>query len=232
MSHAWLAALTLLALSSLVSCTDSNRTGVGLNSEKTKGPNAFQAITGDDTDEERERWNTVFKTHQYVFGKEPIEFLKDHLQMLPIGRSLVIPLEEGRNAVFLARNGFSVAGVDFSEIAIQKANRLARENKVKITSINADLNHYVIDKEAYDVIVDIDFHRPRLVQQIKQGLKKGGFVVYQASIVSPGKAPSGSHQDQLLPGQLKEAFRDFQILIYQETSEGDSRLASMIAKKP
>lgn len=217
--------LTWIALVSLSACTDPN------HSESTKGPNAFQAITGDDTDEERERWNTVYKTQQYVSGKEPISFLKDHLQMLPIGRALVLPLEEGRNAVFLARNGFNVAGVDFSDIAIQKANRLARENKIKITSINADLNHYVIDHEAYDVIVDSDFHRPRLIQQIKQGLKKGGIVVYQASIVDPAKT-SGSHQDQLLPGQLKDWFKDFQIIVYQETSEKDGRLASLIAKKP
>ena len=201
-----------------------------------KGPNSFQMITGDDTDEERERWNTMYKTHAYVFGKEPTPFLKEHIQMLGKGRALVIPMEEGRNAVFLATAGFTVAGIDFSEIALQKANRLARENKVKVTGINADLNHYVVDREAYDLIVDIDFHRPRLIQQIKQGLKKGGIVLYQAQTVDQmkvGHDRNNISQDYLLDhGQLKELFKDFQILVYKETSEGESAVASLIAKKP
>jgi SAM-dependent methyltransferase len=228
----------LLAAIHLAGCTRSPESAPGKPSAETpKGPNSFQMITGDDTDEERERWNTMYKTNAYVFGKEPTPFLKEHIQMLGTsGKALLMPMEEGRNAVFLAKAGFTVSGIDFSEIALQKANRLARENKVKITGINADLNHYVIEKEAYDLIVDIDFHRPRLVQQIKQGLRKGGIVVYQALTVDQmkaGKERQNVSQDYLLDhGQLKEFFKDFQILIYKETSEGENAVASLIAKKP
>src|SRR3972149_10905123 len=66
-------------------------------------------------------WDKKYETGAYIFGKEPVAFLREHIDLLPRGKALDIAMGEGRNAVFLAKNGFSVDGCDVSEVAIKKA---------------------------------------------------------------------------------------------------------------
>jgi tellurite methyltransferase len=202
---------------------------------KPRGANTFQMVTGYDSDEDKSRWDALFSTRSYVYGKEPAAFLRDNVQLLPMGKALDIAMSEGRNGVFLATKGFTVDGVDISDVALRKAQRLARENRVTITTINADLNHYVIKPENYDVIININFLLRSLVPQIKRGLKKGGVVVFENQTVEQLNNPGGHSvpRDFLLrKGELKELFRDFQVLVYREINDGKTAMAGLIAKKP
>jgi len=202
---------------------------------RPKGSNAYQLVTGDDSDEDRGHWDTLFNTYSYVFGREPAGFLKDNFKYLPAGRALDIAMSEGRNAVFLAKKGFVVDGVDYSEVALRKARRLARDNKVKINTINADLDTYTIKPDYYDVIVNINYHQKSLIPQIKKGLKKGGVVVYETwTVEQQVNAPGQQMRRDYLLGksELRELFKEFQILVYKETNDGKDALASIVAKKP
>lgn len=200
-----------------------------------QGSNAYQIVTGDDSEDDRRRWDKLYNTRNYVFGKEPASFLRDHIDRLPVGRALDIAMGEGRNAVYLAKKGFQVDGVDISEVALQKARRLARENQVSINTINADLNTYAIRPDSYLVIVNIDYLQRSLIAQIKRGLKKGGLVVYENYTVEQLKNAQGQQmrRDYLLEkGELRQLFKDFEILVYRETNDGKDARASLIARKP
>jgi SAM-dependent methyltransferase len=202
---------------------------------RPKGANAYQMVTGDDSEEDRRQWNALFNTKTYVFGKEPARFLSDHIQLLPVGHALDIAMAEGRNSVYLAKKGFSVDGVDYSEVAIRKAKLLARENKATINTINADLNTYTIKPESYEVIVDIQYLQRSLIPQIKRGLRHGGVVVFENYTVDQLNNALGQslRRDYLLNrGELKELFKDFEILVYSETNDGKDAVASLIARKP
>lgn len=201
---------------------------------RPKGANAYQMVSGDDSEGDRNQWDALFSKRSYVFGKEPAEFLRDHVDLLPVGRVLDIAMGEGRNAVYLAKKGFSVEGVDISEVAIRKAKRLARENRVSITTISADLTRYTIKPDYYEVIVNINYLQRSLIPQIKKGLKKGGIVVYENHTVDQLKNAAGQNmrRDYLLDkGELKEFFKDFEILVYRETNDGKNAVASLIARK-
>ena len=142
---------------------------------------------------------------------------------------------EGRNAVFLAMKGFEVDGVDLSEVALKKARRLARENKVSITTIEADLNTYTIKPESYDVILNIDYLQRSLIPQIKRGLKHGGVVVYENYTVKQLENTGGKAlQRNFLvdEGELPKLFKDFKVIVYRETNDGKDARASLIAQKP
>lgn len=202
---------------------------------RPKGMNAYELVTGDDSEEDRSRWDTFYRTENYVFGKEPAAFLRDHIHLLPVGRVLDIGMGEGRNAVYLAKKGFRVDGIDISEVALQKARRLARENHVSVNTINADLNGYPMKPESYLVIVNIDFLQRSFIPQLKRSLKKSGVVVYENYTVDQMRNAGGRqlHRDQLLKkGELKELFSDFEILVYRETNDGKDARASLIARKP
>jgi tellurite methyltransferase len=201
----------------------------------SKGANVFQKVTGDDVESDRSQWDQVYDQDNYVYGKEPAEIVVENVDILPVGRALDIAMGEGRNAVFLAKKGFVVDGVDLSEVAIRKAKRLAHESKVEIVTINADLNTYQIKPETYEVILNIQYLQRSLIPQIKRGLKRGGVVVFENQTVDQLKLPgsSGIRRDYLLnPGELKELFKEFKILHYTETNDGKEAVARLVAMKP
>jgi 2-polyprenyl-3-methyl-5-hydroxy-6-metoxy-1,4-benzoquinol methylase len=202
---------------------------------KPTGANAYQMVTGDDSEDDRRHWDKLYNTRTYVFGKEPASFLKEYAHLLHGGRSLDIAMGEGRNAVYLAKKGYTVDGIDISEVALRKAKRLARENGVGITTVIADLTNYQIKPESYNVILNVDYYQKSLIPQIKKGLKRKGIVIYENHTMDQLSNLKGQHirRDYLLnKGELKDLFKDFEILVYRETNDGKDAKASLIARKP
>lgn len=198
---------------------------------------SYQTVTGDDSDADQFRWNRLFSSEQYIFGKEPAPILKEYVGLLTEfskGRALDLAMGEGRNAVFLARSGLEVDGVDLSEVAIRKAKVLAREHRVAVNATAADLHQYEIKPNSYDVILNIDYLQRNLVPKIKQGLRKRGLIVYENFTTHQSSTlPAGSlRKDMLLrPGELQEWFSDFEILVYRETFSANEAKAVLIARK-
>lgn len=193
----------------------------------------FQALTGDDADSDKSRWDSLYrKTKGYVYGKEPASFLVENLELLPIGRALDVAMGEGRNAAYLAKKGFDVTGVDISEVAIRKAHRLARENGIHIRAVTADLNKYQIPADSYQVIMVFYYLQRSLVPQIIRGLKSGGVVIFENYTVEQLKYDKQATRPFLLQkGELKGLFKELQILKYQETDNGKAAVASLVARK-
>lgn len=206
----------------------------GSNPQKTE-PSLFQKLTGDDPEDDKTRWDQLFSTHDYVFGKEPAQFLKEKIGQIPVGRALDIAMGEGRNAVFMAKKGFAVEGVDISEVAVQKAKLLARENSVEIKTTVADLNTYTIKPDTYALIANIQYLQRSLVPQIKTGLKRGGYLIYENPTTEELKRQPqrGLRRDYLLAaGELKRLFSDLEILEYSEgPGEGGQIVARLVARK-
>jgi SAM-dependent methyltransferase len=148
-----------LVLVSIVAALDAG----AVEPAKSRGANIYQKVTGDDSEEDRARWDAIFNTKTYVYGEEPAVFLREHVDMLPVGRALDIAMGEGRNAVYLAKKGFRVVGVDISDVALRKARNLARKNKVTIETVRQDLQTYTIAPGAYDVILDINYLQRNLI---------------------------------------------------------------------
>ena len=59
-------------------------------------------------------------------------FLAENFHLIPKGKILSLAEGEGRNAVFLAQQGYTVTAVDSSLVGLEKAQRLAAEKGVKI----------------------------------------------------------------------------------------------------
>lgn len=195
----------------------------------------LMALTGDeDYGNERTAWDKTYARREYVFGKAPADFLVEIVEMLPKGPALDIATGEGRNAVYLAKKGFLVEGVDISVVGLRKAKRLAAENGVKIQTVNADLNKYKIRPDHYSVILNFFYLQRSLFSQIKAGLKKGGVLVFETYTTEHLKNPGGSSMEReylLEPGELKKAFSDMEILHYSERNDGKEAVARLVARK-
>jgi len=130
-------------------------------------------------------WDERYAVDEYVYGKEPNEFLLQMSGRLQHGRVLCLAEGEGRNAVYLARRGFAVTAVDSSSVGLAKAVRLAQEFGVTIQTVTADLADYTIEEGAWDSIVSIWCHvhqdlRGRLHRDVVAGLKEGGTFLLEA----------------------------------------------------
>ena len=205
-------------------------TAVSSNGNVEKG----EAIMKSD----QKRWDKRFRKKEFALGKEPNPFLKKHIHLLPKGKTLDMAAGEGRNAVFLAQNGFEVDAVDISEKGLKKARKLAREKGVKINTFLVDLDQHPMGKERYDLIVNFYFLRRRLIPRIKKGLKKGGKVIFETYLLEHRKLGTGGPKQAkyfLKPNELLGLFKDFRILFYREGIfwEGGRKkaVASLIAQK-
>ena len=167
-------------------------------------------------------------------GFEPAEFLVKNIGLLPGGRALDVAMGTGRNAIYLAKMGFEMEGVDMSPEAVDNALESAREAGVTIRAQVADLEgEYHIEKGAYDVIICFNYLQRSLIYQIKDGLKKGGVVVYETFIVDQARFGKPTNPDYLLKhNELLDMFRDFRCLRYSEgIMDGRKAVASIIAEK-
>jgi len=169
--------------------------------------------------------------HIHESDFDPTPFLVENIELLPKGRTLDVAT--GRNAIYSARMGFDVEGIDISPEAVSTALEWAREAGVTIKAQVADLEGgYFIEKDAYEVIICFNYLQRSLIPQIRDGLQKGGMVVYETFIVDQAQFGKPKNPDYLLRhNELLDMFRDFRCLRYREGVFGPKAIASIIAQK-
>jgi len=166
--------------------------------------------------------------------KNASRFLVENISLLPKGRVLDIATGEGRNAVYLASQGFKVEGIDITEEAIKIAEKTARQSGVDISAHVVDLEKdSYITKDSYDVIVCFNYLQRALIPHIKAGLHKGGFIVYETYTIDQIQFGKPRNPDFLLKhNELLDMFYDFRCLRYHEgIVENRKAAAGIIAQK-
>ena len=88
---------------------------------------------------DRDGWNDRYETAEYIWNANPNQFVAEHLGDLAPGDAIDLAAGEGRNAVWLAEQGWRATAVDFSDVALTKARRLAEDRGVNIETIAADV---------------------------------------------------------------------------------------------
>jgi 2-polyprenyl-3-methyl-5-hydroxy-6-metoxy-1,4-benzoquinol methylase len=109
---------------------------------------------------EREDWNRKHGEGGMLFGVEPNRFLVAEVTELAPGRALDLACGSGRNAVWLAQRGWTVTGVDFSDVALEQARGLAAERGVEVEWVQDDLREWGPGDERYDLVVILYLQLP------------------------------------------------------------------------
>ncbi len=132
-------------------------------------------------------WNQRFNTPDYIFGKAANVYLqaqaKHHLKA---GDTVLCVADgEGRNSVWLAKQGMQVDAFDLSEVALSKAVALANEEAVELDFNLASTDDWHWQPNQYDAVVGIFIQfadpamRVRLFAQMVSTLKPGGLLILQ-----------------------------------------------------
>lgn len=97
-------------------------------------------------------WNARYDTSELIWKGEPNRFLPPEVEGMVVGTAVDLACGEGRNAVWLAQQGWTVTGVDFSDVGIDKARRLALDNDVDVTWVVADATTWAPPTEGFDLV--------------------------------------------------------------------------------
>jgi SAM-dependent methyltransferase len=98
-------------------------------------------------------WNERYDTAELIWSGEPNQFLPPEVDGLSPGRALDLATGEGRNAVWLATQGWQVTGVDYSSVGIDKARRLAAERGVEASFVVADATAWTPPADGFDLVI-------------------------------------------------------------------------------
>lgn len=196
-------------------------------------------------------WNARFNKQEFIFGKEPNEYLAEQAtQYLQVGNTvLCIADGEGRNGVWLAKQGMRVTGFDVSDIALAKANQFAADNEVNIQYSLCDTDSFDWLANQYDAVIAIFIQfadpamRTRIFKHVQLALRPGGILILQGYTPKQLEYKTGgpSLLDHLYTEAImRELSQGCEILDLQcyekELSEGArhtgmSALLGMVAKK-
>ncbi|MDA1187669.1 MAG: class I SAM-dependent methyltransferase [Proteobacteria bacterium] len=198
----------------------------------------------------KEVWDERFRREGFLFGEEPNQYLVSQAATLTKRRALLVADGEGRNSVWLAKQGFDVDAFDISSEATEKARAFAAKSGVQVNYYCCEYRDFDWRATHYDSVVGIFFQfaspamRSDLFLRISQCLKPGGTLLIQ------GYTPKQLDYKTGGPGKLdhlyvestiKEGFQGYDWLDFRlyedELSEGAghfgrSALLGAVGRKP
>ena len=130
-------------------------------------------------------WDERYSTEEFVYGREPNEFLAGCLEQLSPGRILLPGEGEGRNAVHAALKGWKVTAFDQSPVAVRKAGQRMKEEGVEWIYTVSDVSSFEFKEAAFDAVGLVFFHLPPpqrkyFHEMVARTLVPGGSLIIEA----------------------------------------------------
>jgi len=190
-----------------------------------------------DTPDDRTRWDARYRDGDWLDEGRPAPIVVDAERWLPRkGLALDVACGAGRNALFLAERGLRVLGVDLSREGLRLMERRARA--LPVQGVLADLSRFALRPGRFDVVVNTHFLLRETFPLIREALAPGGLLLFETYHVDELDVLGGDIRRAfaLEQGELREAFADLQILLYEEgvfeREEGERGLARMVGRRP
>jgi SAM-dependent methyltransferase len=187
----------------------------------------------------KDKWERRYAAADYEPIRTPSAFLTLAASSLTPGRALCLAAGAGRNGVWLARAGWQVTAVDISPQGLAWCQRMANEESVSLETIEADLSHFDLGTNQWDLVTMIFYNEPALFPSIRQALRPGGHFLFHTFSVHQLKQRWGPSSPEHLARRpdLEEGFGDWDWPRYDDDDfpREDGRLESslrLLATKP
>lgn len=180
---------------------------------------------------EREMWNETF-ARGTGFRHDANQLLVDTVRGLPAGSALDLMTGQGRNALYLASQGWKTTGVDISDVGLRAAAHAARKGGLALELIEADLDGFDLGVDRWDLVTMIYAGSDAaLIARAKSAIRPGGRFVAEFFLKDGG--PMGFAR-----GELAAQFKDWHIERDEvvediaDWSKQRTQLVRFVARKP
>jgi 2-polyprenyl-3-methyl-5-hydroxy-6-metoxy-1,4-benzoquinol methylase len=153
----------------------------------------------------------------------------------PSGRALDVACGRGRNALWLAQQGFATIALDRGRAAIAELEARARRDGLPLTARAMDLETGAVDlgDARYDVVVVVHYLHRALFPALLASLAPGGVLVYETFTVAQAARGRPTNPAFLLePGELPRLVAPLEILAAREGDFDGRMVSSVIAMRP
>lgn len=155
-------------------------------------------------------FNRIYTWADAPFTREPSALVKRVAATRKPGRALDIAMGQGRNAIWLAKAGWTVSGYDISDEALRQSAEGAAAAGVKLDAKLASHEEYDLGQSRWDLIV-MSFAFTALSDQaymkrVYDSLKPGGVLLIEG--FNGGPRPEKN--------MILKAFLDYQVLLYED----------------
>lgn len=201
-----------------------------------------------------QKWNARYSgSDGFLFGEEPNAWLKRQSPWLSPGSKVCCVADgEGRNSVWLARQGHFVSAFDLSPVAVARGQRLASQHRIRTDVRVASIEQWIDQAEpsSLDAIVAIFIQfagpalRESLFSAVRRALKPQGVLIIegygqrqlQFRTGGPG-AIENLYDARLIPSAFRGwstlASRDAEVMLAEGSGHlGRSHLLSSVVRKP
>ena len=160
-------------------------------------------------------WNARYRSRE-EHDPSPAPLLVEAVRGVAPGRALDLACGAGRNAVWLAEQGWEVVAIDGASEAI----RILRERDARVDGRVIDLESGAplpFADDTFDLVAILHYHYRPLFREAQRVVKPGGLVVCSALLNGTFRAETG---------ELENAFADFDIVLSRE-----QEIAELVARR-
>ena len=94
------------------------------------------------------------------------------LPKIPKGKVLDIGAGEGRNSIFLAKNGFKVEAIDLTKQGLKKLTNYAKQHHLKIITKAIDIRRFNFTNNRYSLVLAINSLNFLKLSEVKEIIKR------------------------------------------------------------
>ncbi len=186
----------------------------------------------------------------YLFGEAPAQMLIENLWIIDGAETcLCVADGEGRNSVWLAKQGLSVTSFDLAPTAVERASALAVRSSTQLDTNVSDWEGWDWS-QTFDLVVAIFVQfvgpkeRVRQFETLRRAVRPGGRLAlhgYTPEQISFGTGGPPYAENMYTTELLNDAFGDWRVLrlaaYEREVQEGrghsgQSALIDLVAQKP
>jgi SAM-dependent methyltransferase len=187
---------------------------------------------------EIERWNRILTNPKPTFNTEPNAFLVQIAKSRKPGTALDVGMGQGRNAIYLAQQGWTVTGFDPADQAVAAARDRAQRLGLKVTTVVADDDHFDWGRDRWDLILLSYVGAREMAADVINSLRPGGVVVIEAFHRDATKTASIGGGVVFDTNELLRLFENLRVIHYEDVAavadfgSGMTRVVRLAAEKP
>jgi SAM-dependent methyltransferase len=192
----------------------------------------------DPHESDRRAYDEIYSKGSDVFSAVPNAFMVRMISGRKPGRALDVAMGQGRNALWLASQGWAVTGFDISPVGIEVARKEAEKRGLHIEALVTPYEDFDWGKEKWDLILFSYFFPQAALPKVWDSLRPGGLILVEGFHIDTARVRplgGGYHNNELF-----QVLKDYRMLIYEDVQDrkewglpygATNRLVRVLAQK-